>query len=513
MTTRFEESATALGYSLVGEPIIGGSSTVYPAVHAATGDRVALKVLSLDHDRARLEREAAILSTLDHPGIARFRELCVIDGSSVLVVEWVEGERLSNIMKSVPLPLDQVVDIAAQLAAALDTVHSAGIIHRDVSPANIMVESASSPIVRIIDFGVSRTADGDVVTVEGTIAGTARYLAPETIRGEPPTPQTDQYSVAVLVYELVAGAWPFPDADAFVAAMHHHLHSEPIPVREVDPSLPPAVESGLLRALSKDPAARFSTVGEFVTSLTSEDKAVGSSTWSKPFAMSVAVLIGTVLVAIGVFALLSDSSGDEVNAELTAPSTTETVLEEPETTTSTTDGAQRFELSQWESGFAESLVCNVVTEADFEDPELPRNFYLDPENPTRDRVVEGQGVDGSGALEVGDPGAFGIYGEALPVDPDASYIFSLNSRIDGDVFDSQVWIDWLDEDFQVVSESNSLNLANRPPGQHALVTEPSPAAAAYGVPRIFKDSSSGLLFVDELVFARSDSDCAGILAQ
>ena len=166
---------------------------------------------------------------------------------------------------------------------------------------------------------------------------------------------------------------------------------------------------------------------------------------------------------------------------------------------------------EWESGFAESLVCNLLTEADFEGPELPQNFYEDAENPTRDRVVEGEGVDGSGALEIGDPGLFGIYGEPVPIDPDVPYVFSVNSRFDGDVFASEAWIDWLDADFGVIGESNALDLLARPPGQHALVTEASPSDAAYGVLRIYKDNGPGVLFIDELVLARADSDCREML--
>ena len=202
------------------------------------------------------------------------------------------------------------------------------------------------------------------------------------------------------------------------------------------------------------------------------------------------------------------TSGDDESTEVTS-STTEPA--EPATTTSTTDGAERFELAAWESGFAESLVCNILTEADFESPELPINFYVDPENPTRERVVEGAGVDGSGALEIGDPGLFGIFGEVVPVDPDEEYIFSVNSRLDGEVFESAVWIDWLDADFDVLGQSNPLDIRARPPGQHALTTEPSPSDAAFGVLRIFKDNGAGVLFVDELVLARADSDCAEML--
>ncbi len=521
MTKQLEESLHSLGYAITGESIVGGSSTVYPAEHLMSGDRVALKVLAPGHDSARLSREAKILANIEHPGIARFREHLVVDSSDVLAVDWVPGDRLSALMTNGPLPLSNALEIAGQLGAALDSVHSAGVVHRDLSPANILVDTSSGrPVARIIDFGVSRSADDDAVTVEGTIAGTARYLAPETIRGEAPRPQTDQYSVAVLLYELLTGSWPFPKADAFVAAMHHHLHSIPTPIREIDPTMPSTVEDGLLRALSKDPADRFSTVTDLVASL--DTSASVGKVWTGRARSALggrvdlavfACIAVAVIAAVGWIAAQSGASEPGIVEATSTTSEAGVVDVVPETSTSTTDGAERFALPVWESGFAESLVCNLVTEADFEDVELPQNFYLDPENPTRERVVVGEGVDGSGALEIGDPNLFGIYGEILPADPDTPYIFSLNSRIDGRVTESEVWIDWLDAEFNVIGESNALNIAGRPPGQHALVTQPSPSNAAYGVPRIYKNNDSGVLFIDELVFARSDSDCADILLQ
>jgi len=122
-------------------------------------------------------------------------------------------------------------------------------------------------------------------------------------------------------------------------------------------------------------------------------------------------------------------------------------------------------------------------------------------------MVPDTGVDGSGGLEVGDPGVAGTYGEVIPVDADTSYFLSLNSRLVGNVDDSHVSIEWLNSDREAIGESNTLDLLARGDGQHALITERSPTAAAFGVPRIFKDGGQGVLFVDELVFTRSDSAC------
>ena len=142
MGNDFDEVARVLGYSIVGTPLTGGSSTVYPAREDESGDAVARKVLAPGHDVARLEREARVLDKLDHPGLVKFRRLIRRDESMILVMDWVEGETLAAKMRGAdPLSFSEANKLISQVADTLDVVHSKGVVHRDLSPANVMVES------------------------------------------------------------------------------------------------------------------------------------------------------------------------------------------------------------------------------------------------------------------------------------------------------------------------------------------------------------------------------------
>ena len=553
MIAEFETAARTLGYSVVGTAVTGELSTVFPGRDDQSGRRVALKVLDPEHDEDRLLHEAKILAKLRHPAIARFRKLVDYQGTKVLVTDWVEGDTLAHHMRARrPFDSAEVVDWLGQIAGALDTVHAAGIVHRNISPANLMIENGpdGGRRVRIIDFGVSRSKDKGVTSDEDADVA-ARYHSPETLTGGAPSPQADQYSLAVLAQELLSGSWPFAEVDAPDGSKRHHLHTAPTPIREVAPNLPVPMEKALLRALSKHPNDRFETMSGFVEAMRTVERSAPRSkrSLSLPMAAS-AVVLGALIGGLAYWALLPEgdavrqaSEANEVISEVAAEQEARDVADEQETelvedpelatdpSASTIaesvdsesiptsvetasprdDGVERFELPVWESGLVESFECNLFTEADFEGPVLPVNFYADPANPQRERVVAGAGVGGSGALEIGDPNVFGIYGELVTVEPNTSYLFTVNARVEGDVSASLMWVDWMNDDFEVLSESAAFDLLAGPAGQHGLITEASPPEAAYGVPRIFKGDGPGLLFVDELLFTSSEADCVADL--
>ena len=552
--------ALALGYSILASPVIGGSSRIYRARHDATGDQVALKVLVAGRDADSSEREAAILSTIYHPGMAKFRDDHIIAGERVLVFDWVEGETLAEFMtRRGVLSLDDSLHLVEQLAAILDTVHSAGVVHGDLHPAQIVAETGTGPqpTLKITDFGVGRTRRGEMEILDRVDATAFRYLAPELIVGSVATPQTDQYAVAVLLHELLTGAPPIVGFDGSDAFVHHLLLAEPTPIRLVKPSLPESLEVSLLKALSKEPENRFPSLNAFVSGVRgtepvsvpetgnaqrtkerarsdsapasdnaerahrqkssgnkesareahNSDEAVDETTPSRGLEALKAALAVALGVAIGVFGYLTFLSNDGTGTREVAAPTTLPEATIPESDRIPVLAGDNFEIDPWEAGFAGSLQCNLITTAGFEEAEFPSNFYLDPDNPDRERIVRDAGVDGSDALEIGDPGLLGAYGQVVSIEPSVAYFFSFNSRIAGDVSNSEAWVEWLDADMEVIEQSSSLNLLGLPDGQHGLATDAAPASAAYAVPRIFKDDGPGVLFIDELVFAPSSEVC------
>ena len=535
---QFDDAAQSAGFDLIGSPIRGGSGVVHRARDRATGEEVALKVLQPGVDVQRLLREAELLERIEHPAIAGFRSIADLGGQPTLVVDWIDGQPLRAVLHDGPMDRTTALRHVRTLADALEAVHERGIVHGDVSPANVIVRPDGSPV--LIDFGVSRSAESATVTMDGAMAGTPRYLAPEIIQGAPRTAAGDQYALAVLFQEMVTGEWPFPESDAIASALHHQLHTAPTPLAEVDGSYPPSWTDAVLRALEKDPSRRFERIAGFVDALEAN---VGVSTLDKGRRLSVAsmvfrfglplVLLAALLVPLltdddtvddapapeapaqstttDAQAATADTSPTTIEDRSSAAVTTEAPLETVAPTT--TDGAERIAVATWEAGTAESLACNLLTEADFESDTLPDNWFQDGDHPDRRQVQvrTSGGVENTGALQVGEPNLYGIWGEVVPVEAGTRYLFSANVRIDGEVFTSEMSVDWVDADFGLFEASPTLDVVAAAPGQVTLITEPAPERAVWAVPRTFKDNGEGLLYLDEMVFAPEDADCAPLL--
>jgi serine/threonine-protein kinase len=521
----FSDAAVTAGYTILGEPQRGGSGRVYRATEMSTGQTVAIKVLSPGHDLERLRREAELLERLDHDNVARLRGVTIIDDEPALIVDWIDGDPLAGRLRSDgALAFDAAMAAFGQLTHGLQAVHDAGIVHRDISPANVLMDPHGH--VTLIDFGVSRSADSATVTVDGTIAGTPRYLAPEVISGADPTPLSDQYAAALVLHEMLMGSWPFPEGDAIATALHHQLHSQPTPLDESDPTIPPGFSDAVLRALDKDPAQRFPSMTAFLTALENPTQ-VGSLQQGRRLSVASLVFrIGLPLVLIAAIAaaLLDDDTTDdpiEASAEAATttivPATPESSTEPPATVgPTTTDGVRRATVSTLAAGTAQQLACNLLSESAFETDRLPTNWFIDVDDPERAQVVvvESAGIDGSGALQVGFPGNFGLFGELVEVEPGTRYLFSASARLEGAVTEATLAVDWVDSEFVPIVGSAELDLVSIGDADFAqlsLETEPAPPGAAWAVPRLFKDNSEGVLIVDELVFASGDSDCVGIL--
>ncbi len=250
------------GYRLLDKVGHGGYGAVWRAV-GPEGGLVALKILhpqfTEDAEQvARLVGEFMLTARLDHPNIVRSRALVPHGGSPVLVMDLVPGTSLASRLRSGgSLPLVEAVELVRLVAGALDRAHAAGIVHRDVKPANILLEPVDGGTVpRLVDFGIALLAGATRHTLSGHMVGTPGYLAPEVIRGEEPSAATDVYALGLLFHECVTGVGVFGKAST-PALLDHHLNTVP-----ALPAAWPEPVRGLIAAcLAKDPARRPSSAG------------------------------------------------------------------------------------------------------------------------------------------------------------------------------------------------------------------------------------------------------------
>jgi serine/threonine-protein kinase len=263
-------------YRVVAQLGSGGMAVVYSAVRDDNGLAVALKVLpaswgSAPELHARLEREAAVLQQVQHPGIVQLLEIGTVSprlgGGIFVAMEWLPDslERLLRAQYPRPLEVSHALRIAATVADALAAVHAAGLVHRDIKPANILLRAHGQPV--LTDFGLAAALldemTGQRLTPPGTLVGTADYLAPEAIAGRPVDGRADIYALGVVLYEMLAGFVPFAGRDPLQTLRAHLEDAVPALPAEV----PDAVRAVVARALEKDPRDRFATSADFAASI------------------------------------------------------------------------------------------------------------------------------------------------------------------------------------------------------------------------------------------------------
>lgn len=253
--------------SVLGE---GGMGIVFRAAREPSGEMVALKVLKqqLASDqvyRQRFVHEARAAGEVHHPHLISIIEAGEIEGHAFLAVQYVPGGSLSGKIKDEgPLPLDEVVRLASEIGAALDALHAAGVVHRDIKSSNIIFTEDGSAM--LTDFGLAKGRAYTVLTKQGHIMGTLDYLAPEVCRGKPAEPASDIYSLGCVVFESIAGQPPFAGRRMFEVGMAHIQEPPPDPCSERY-DLPGAFCEEVLHALEKDPARRPATAADYAGGL------------------------------------------------------------------------------------------------------------------------------------------------------------------------------------------------------------------------------------------------------
>jgi serine/threonine protein kinase len=256
-------------YRLVERIGRGGMATVYKAYQPSLDRYVAVKVLPtyLAHDpdfATRFRREARAIAKLNHPRILPVHDFGQEGELSYIVMRYVEGGTLKKILGQ-PLALDRVMDIIVQVGDALDYAHQQGIIHRDVKPANVLLDRGKWALLS--DFGLAKMAAASVqLTKSGVGLGTPAYMSPEQAQGKPVDAQSDIYSLGIMLFEMLTGQVPF-EADTPLAVLIKHL-TAPLPLpRQVNPDIPEPVERVILKAVAKVPEDRFQRVSEMVEAL------------------------------------------------------------------------------------------------------------------------------------------------------------------------------------------------------------------------------------------------------
>ena len=259
----------------------GGMGEVYRARDTRLDREVAIKVLSSPSPDAppgrleRFQREARAISRLSHPHICTLHDVGEQDGVAFLVMEYLEGTTLAERLEEGPLPIDEALRCAVQIAEALSVAHRERVIHRDLKPSNVMLTRQG---VKLLDFGLAKLtqADGDAaretttqsvhLTEEGTLLGTVAYMAPEQLEGSEADSRTDIFALGAVLYEMATGRRPFVGKSraSLIAAI---LSSEPPPLATLQPMTPPALERAVQRCLAKDPDHRWQSARDLAAEL------------------------------------------------------------------------------------------------------------------------------------------------------------------------------------------------------------------------------------------------------
>ena len=279
---KLKKGKTISHYKILSEIGRGGMGTVYLAQDTKLTRKVAIKTLpepfASDPERMyRFYQEAKAASSLNHPNIITIYEVGELEGLHYISSEFIKGEPLSKRLSGRPMKLKEALEIACQIASALDIAHTNGIVHRDIKPQNIMIRPDG--LVKVLDFGIAKLTEKTpeeveaeaetaelMETSEGTIIGTASFMSPEQARGKEVDARSDIFSFGIILYEMVSGRLPFRGENKLdiVASI---LHKEPKPLRHISSNIPPEIEKIIDRTLQKNKDERYQTVKNLLKDL------------------------------------------------------------------------------------------------------------------------------------------------------------------------------------------------------------------------------------------------------
>ena len=293
-----------------------GMASIFRGVDVRNGRQVAIKIPhpEVESDPAlfdRFLREEEIGKLLDHPGVMKvFSDK---DRSRVyMVMEWVDGRLLRKILdEQHKLPQERAVRLAVRILDALDYVHSRGVAHRDLKPENVMVDESDN--IKLIDFGIAAHAKSRRLTFAklSQTMGTPDYISPEQVKGKRGDARSDLYAMGVILYEMLTGKVPFSGDNAFLI-MNDRLLNNPVPPREIDPSITPELQEIIYRALEREPRRRYATAHDFANDLQHQDQ-VGVAAraelhnWKErrtPWAKKILFYVALALLPVVIFSLL-----------------------------------------------------------------------------------------------------------------------------------------------------------------------------------------------------------------
>src|SRR5580693_6513481 len=275
-------------YKIVRELGRGAMGVVYHAIDPNIGRPVAIKTINLgavlkpdeqERMRERLFREARSAGILSHPGIVTIYDVEQQGDLAYIAMEYVDGPTLDQLLSQPEaMPANRMFSILAQTAVALDYAHGKGIVHRDVKPANIMI--AANGTAKITDFGIAKITASEQFTMTGSIVGTPHYMSPEQVQGQSVDGQSDQFSLAVIAYEMLTGEKPYT-GEHLTTVVYKIVAEEPPPPHRINSTLGGAIEVAMRKSLAKKPDGRFRTCQEFADTL---EKACAASPGWRPMA-------------------------------------------------------------------------------------------------------------------------------------------------------------------------------------------------------------------------------------
>ena len=249
-------------YEIINKTGVGGMATVYVAKDKVLNRNVAVKVLkdefTTDEEFVkRFNSEAQAAASLSHPNIVSIYDVGNEDNIYYIVMELVRGKTLKQIItEEGALPWKWSVNIAMQIASALETAHKNNIVHRDIKPHNIII--TEDGVAKVTDFGIAKAVSNSTITAFGTTIGSVHYFSPEQAKGGYTDAKSDIYSLGVVMYEMLTGRVPF-DSDTSVSVALKHMQEAPVPPMEINENIPKAVNDIILKAMEKEPMARYQT--------------------------------------------------------------------------------------------------------------------------------------------------------------------------------------------------------------------------------------------------------------